>query len=362
MQFVDLKKQQEIIRKKLDENLANVLSHGHYVRGSEIKEIEYTLSKFTGARHAISCASGTDALQIALMALNLAPGDEVITTPFTFFATAEIIELLRLKPVFVDIESDTYNIDATKIESKITNKTRAIIPVGLYGQCSDMDEINYIAQKHNLVVLEDGAQSFGATYKGKRSCNLSRLAATSFFPTKPLGCYGDGGMIFTSDEMLADRLYCIANHGKDKQSRHVRIGVNSRLDTFQAAVLLAKMTVFDEEISKRKIIGERYTELLKDYIRTPVVKDDRTCVYAQYTIEVDRRNEFCINMQEMGIPTAIHYPIPLHFQPVFNYLGLKEGSLPISENVAKRVVSLPMHPYLSAAEQDFIIEKIKEFS
>ena len=360
MQFIDLKKQQEIIKKMLDENMANVLSHGRYVRGPEIGKIEEVLCRFTGAQYGISCACGTDALQIALMALHLKPGDEVITSPFTFFATAEVIELLGLKPVFVDIGPETYNIDATKIEAQITAKTKVIIPISLYGQCADMDMINQIALKHNLIVVEDAAQSFGATYKERRSCNLSSMATTSFFPSKPLGCYGDGGMVFTSDKNWAEKLRCIANHGKNKQSSHIEIGVNSRLDTLQAAILLAKMSVFEEEISKRKTIGARYTELLKNHVKTPVIRDDRTCVYAQYTIEVDRRDEFRINMKEMGIPTAIHYPIPLHLQPVLNYLDLKEGSLPISENVAKRVISLPMHPYLSESEQDSIIEKVKE--
>ena len=360
MQFIDLKKQQEVIKKKLDYNMANVLSHGRYVRGPEIEAIEKELCQFTDAPYAISCASGTDALQIALMALELSPGDEVITTSFTFFSTVEVIELLKLKPVFIDIESDTYNIDASKIESKITNRTKAIIPVSLYGQCSDMDTINQIAQTHHLIVIEDAAQSFGATYKDKKSCNLSSLAATSFFPSKPLGCYGDGGMMFTSDEVLSKKLHCIANHGKERIFYHTKVGVNSRLDSIQAAILLAKMTVFPEEVAKRKAVGERYTELLKDHVKTPIVRDDRTCVYAQYTIEVENREEFCVNMKEMGIPTAIHYPIPLHLQPVLNYLNLKEGSLPISEDVAKKVVSLPMHPYLSTSEQDFIVEKVKE--
>ncbi|MCY4523647.1 MAG: DegT/DnrJ/EryC1/StrS family aminotransferase, partial [Halobacteriovoraceae bacterium] len=283
MQFIDLKKQQEIIKKQLDENIANVLSHGRFVKGPEIDKIEEELCGFTGAKHAIACASGTDALQIALMALHLKPGDEIITSPFTFFATAEVIELLGFRPVFVDIESDTYNIDATKIEAKITNRTKAIIPVSLYGQCSDMDMINQMARKHSLIVLEDAAQSFGATYKERMSCNLSHMAATSFFPSKPLGCYGDGGMVFTSDENWAEKLRCMANHGKNDRSHYVEIGINSRLDTLQAAVLLAKMSVFEEEISKRKTIGVRYTELLKKHVKTPVVRDDRTCVYAQYT-------------------------------------------------------------------------------
>ena len=361
MQFIDLKRQQEMIRKELEQNIANVLSHGRYIKGPEIKEIEQRLCHFTGAEYAVSCGNGTDALQISLMALNLEPGDEVITTPFTFFATGEVIGLLKLRPVFVDIEPDTYNIDATKIESQITEKTKAIIAVSLFGQCSDMNSINHIAEKHGLYVIEDAAQSFGATYKNKKSCNLSHMAAASFFPSKPLGCYGDGGMVFTSDKVLVNRIHCIANHGQRERYTHVEIGINSRLDTLQAGILLAKMAVFDEEIVKRQSIGSRYTDLLGSHVKTPCIRPDRTCVYAQYTIEVDDREAFCASMNNAGIPTAVHYPRPLHLQPAFDHLGFREGSFPMAESISKKVVSLPMHPYLSNSDQDLIVEKVKEF-
>jgi UDP-2-acetamido-2-deoxy-ribo-hexuluronate aminotransferase len=360
MEFIDLKKQQEKIKYDLKSRIDAVLNHGQYIRGPEINEIESRLSEFCGAKHAIACANGTDALQIALMALDLDEGDEVITTPFTFFATAEVIALLKLKPVFVDIDPKAYNIDVLGIESKITRRTKVIMPVSLYGQCADMDEINKIAARHNIAVIEDAAQSFGALYKDRKSCNVSTIATTSFFPSKPLGCYGDGGMIFTSDDDIARKISIIANHGQEKRYHHTVIGVNSRLDTIQAAILLSKMNVFEEEIKARTKIGEYYTKNLQSYVRTPFIKDDRSSVYAQYTIEVNNRDDFCARIKEEGIPTVVHYPISLHMQPVFKNLGWKEGDFPHSENAAKRVVSLPMHPYMDQEQQDFIIQKVKE--
>lgn len=360
MHFIDLQKQQTAIKSTLDTNIAKVLAHGRYIKGPEVKELEDLLCQYSGANHAIACANGTDALQIALMALDLKPGDEVITTPFTFIATGEVILLLGLTPVFVDIDPNTYNIDAALIEEKITDKTRAIIPVSLYGQCADMDAINIIAEKHNLVVIEDAAQSFGATYNGKKSCNVSTIATASFFPSKPLGCYGDGGMMFTSDQDIADKIRVIADHGQTKRYHHTKVGINSRLDSLQAAVVLAKMTVFEDEVQKRGIIGARYTELLKDHVKTQALKEGYTSVYAQYTIEVENRDVVCAKLKEAGIPTAVHYPIPIHLQPVFEPAGAKEGSLPIAENVAKHVMSLPMHPYLSEEDQDFIVQTIKQ--
>ena len=360
MQFIDLKKQQSLIKKQLDENISNVLSHGKYIKGDEVKEIEENLADFTGAKYAIGCANGTDALQIALMALDLNIGDEIITTPFTFIATVEVIALLKLTPILVDIEPDTYNIDASKIEEKITDKTKAIIPVSLYGQPANMDEINAVAKKYNLSVIEDAAQSFGAEYNGKKSCNLSEISTTSFFPSKPLGCYGDGGMIFTSNDELAVKLRNISNHGQEKRYYHTSIGVNSRLDTIQAAILLSKMTVFENEVKSRAVIGKRYTAGLKDVVKTPVIRENATSVYAQYTIEVDNREDFCAKLKDAGIPTAVHYPVPLHLQPVFKAKDIGEGAFPFSEQAAKRVVSLPMHPYLNEKDQDFIIKTVKE--
>ena len=360
MQFIDIKKQQDKIKSKIDFAIQNVLAHGQYIRGPEIGELEKKLASYTGAKYAIACANGTDALQLSLMALNLSEGDEVITTPFTFIATAEVISLLKLKAVFVDIEADTYNIDTSKIEEKITHRTKAIIPVSLYGQVSDMDVINTIAKKHDIAIIEDAAQSFGAEYKGRKSCNLSTMATTSFFPSKPLGCYGDGGMLFTSNDILAEKLRIIANHGQSKRYVHSGIGVNSRLDTLQAAILLVKFDIFDDEVQIRQTVASRYTKALSDFVKTPTIRDNRSSVFAQYTIEVKDRDNFIAKLKDAGVPTAVHYPMPLHLQPAFYNLGYAEGSLPISEAAAKRVVSLPMHPYLSEEDQDKIIQIVKE--
>ena len=361
MQFVDLKTQQQKIEELLQKGIAHVLSHNQYINGGEVKALEDHLSQFVGASYAISCGNGTDALQIALMSLDLKSGDEIITTPFTFFATAEVISLLKLKPVFVDIEEETYNIDASRIEEKITQKTKAIVPVSLYGQCADMDEINSIADRHNISVIEDAAQSLGAMYKKEKSGNLSGIATTSFFPSKPLGCYGDGGMVFTSNESTAQKLRRITDHGQDGRYHHIEIGVNSRLDSLQAAVLLAKMTIFEEEIRLRQEIGRQRTEALQNFVKTPRVKEDRTSVYAQYTIEVENRDLFQKEMQLAGIPTAVHYPVPLHFQPVFKNIGSRRGDLPIAEKASEKVVSLPLHPYLTENDQEIIIEHVKKW-
>lgn len=361
MQFIDLRHQYKILEKDIAARFNDILENSRFIMGKEVQEIEEKLSVYTKTKYAISCASGTDGLQIALMALDLQPGDEVITTPFTFFATGEVLGLLRLKPVFVDIDENTYNINPALIEKSITKKTKAIIPVSLYGQCANMDAINEIAAKHNIPVIEDAAQSFGAEYKGKRSCGLSAIGVTSFFPSKPLGCYGDGGMIFTNDEKLATDMRIIRNHGQEKRYYHTKIGINSRLDTMQAAVLLAKIEFFQGEVTARGKIGARYTELLKNIARTPVVQENQTHVYAQYTIEIpENRDAFCQKMQDKGIPTAVHYPVPLHFQPVFKNLGFKEGDFPIAEAASKRVVSLPMHPYLDEATQNEIVAAVKE--
>lgn len=360
MEFIDLRTQYQLIQKTLDERFSDILANTRFIMGAEVQEIETILATYTHAKHAIACANGTDALQISLMALNLEPGDEVITTPFTFFATGEVLALLDLKPVFVDIEPDTYNLNPALIEAKITKKTKAILAVSLYGQCADFDAINAIAQKYQLPVIEDGAQSFGASYRNNKSCHLSTIGTTSFFPSKPLGCYGDGGMIFTDNDALAESLKIIRNHGQKERYYHVHIGVNSRLDTLQAAVLLEKFRLFQSEILQRHSIGARYTELLRDIVKTPNVRQGQTHVYAQYTIEVNDRDSFCKRMKEKGIPTAVHYPLPLHLQPVFANLDIPNGSLPIAEKAAKHVVSLPMHPYLSQAEQDKVIHAIKE--
>lgn len=359
--FVDMAAQQASIKDELDKRMADVLASGKFILGPEVKELEEKLAAYVGTKYCITCASGTDALQIALMALNIGQGDEVITTAFTYIATGEVIAQVGATPVFVDIDPVSYNIDPKKIEAAITDKTKAIIPVSLYGQCADFDEINAIAEKHNLAVIEDGAQSFGATYKGKRSCGLSTIGCTSFFPTKPLGCYGDGGAIFTDDENLAKAMDQIHRHGQDRRYHHIRMGLNSRLDTLQAAVLLAKMTKFDEEIKRREEVGKRYTRLFKDIkgIKTPTVKEDNTCVYAQYTIVVENRDELQAKLKEKGIPTAVHYPIPLNKQPIFENMS-HVGEIPNAEYVAEHVISLPMSAWLKDEDMDYIVAAVKE--
>jgi UDP-2-acetamido-2-deoxy-ribo-hexuluronate aminotransferase len=367
MDFIDLKTQYRRIKPSVDARIARVLEHGQYVLGPEVTELERTLAQYVGTRHCIAASSGTDTLLIALMALDIGPGDEVITVPFTFFATGEMIALAGATPVFVDVEPRTYNMDPARLEAAITPRTKAIMPVSLYGQCADFAAINAIACRHNLPVIEDGAQSFGATHHGKRSCGLSLIGSTSFFPSKPLGGYGDGGALFTDDEALATRMREIRVHGQDRRYHHPRLGLNGRLDTLQAAVLLAKLEIFDDEVAARIRLGARYSELLAEAfasqpnaIRTPYVEPFNACVYAQYTIEVDDREVFETRMKSFGVPTAVHYPLALHLQPVFAHLGLPVGSFPVSEAAARRVISLPMHPYLTEAQQVKVVGSVKE--
>lgn len=345
IEFIDLKSQQARIKDKIDAGIQRVLSHGQYILGPEVAELEEKLAQFVGAKHCITCANGTDALQIAQMALGIGPGDEVITPGFTYIATAETVALLGAKPVYVDIDPRTYNLDPQKLEAAITPRTKAIIPVSLYGQCADYDAINAIAAKYSIPVIEDAAQSFGATYKGKRSCNLTTIACTSFFPSKPLGCYGDGGAMFTNDDELAKVLRQIARHGQDRRYHHVRVGVNSRLDTLQAAILLPKLEVFEEELEQRQRIASLYSESLRALgIKTiPYVEEWNTSAYAQYTILVDGRDQLQEKLKKQGIPTAVHYPIPLNKQPAVADASVQ---LPVGDRVAEQVMSLPMHPYL----------------
>ncbi len=357
--FIDLKSQQDRIKETLDRRIAAVLAHGQYIMGPEVYELEKQLAEYTGAKHCISVANGTDALLIAMMALDIKTGDEVITTPFTFIATAEMIAFLGATPVFVDIDPRTYNIDPDLIEAAITPRTRAVMPVSLYGQCADMDAINAIAAKHGLAVIEDAAQSFGATYKGRKSCNLSTIGCTSFFPSKPLGCYGDGGACFTSDDALAAKMSQIRLHGQDRRYHHPVIGLNGRLDTLQAAILLAKLTVFENEIAERQRVAARYAELLAGVVSPPYIEEYNTSAYAQFTVQVNNREQVQEKLKTAGIPTAVHYPIPLHLQPAFAYLGLGEGAFPISKSVAKRVMSLPMNPYLTEKMQFAVATSIK---
>lgn len=353
MEFIDLKAQQVRIRERINAGIRSVLEHGKYILGPEVEELEARLAEYVGVRHCITCANGTDALQIAQMALGIAPGDEVITPGFTYIATAETVALLGARPVYVDVDPRTYLLDPEKLEAAITPRTRAIIPVSLYGQCADMDAINEIAARHGIPVIEDAAQSFGATYRGRRSCSLSQIATTSFFPSKPLGCYGDGGALFTDDDELAKVLRQIARHGQGRRYYHVRIGVNSRLDTLQAAILLPKLDILDEELRLREQVAERYGRLLRAHgFATPHVEPHNTSAYAQYTVEVDDREVVIARLAEAGIPTAVHYPIPLNRQPAVADPGV---DLPIGNAASRRVVSLPMHPYLSPEDQERIV-------
>ncbi|WP_313950824.1 DegT/DnrJ/EryC1/StrS family aminotransferase [Accumulibacter sp.] len=357
MQFIDLQAQYQALKTSINARIQKVLDHGQYIMGPEVLELEGKLVEYTGAKQCITVASGTEALLIALMALDIKPGDEIITTPFTFVATAEVIALLGATPVFVDIEADTCNIDVKKIEAAISPRTRVIMPVSLYGQAADMNEINAIAARHGLTVIEDAAQSFGAEYQGKKSCNLSTIGCTSFFPSKPLGCYGDGGAIFTSDDQLAKAMREIRVHGQEKRYVHTRIGVGGRMDTLQCAVVLAKMEHFEWEVEQRLLRGEHYLGLLEGLssVQQPVIRPDRTCVWGQFTVQVENRESVLDRFTVKGVPTAVHYPVPLHLQPAYQGICRTSGTLKTAELVSSRVFSLPMHPYLEHAEQQMII-------
>jgi len=332
----------------------NVISSARYILGKETEEFEYSLQEFVGSEYALGCSSGTDALLLALMALEIGPGDEIITTPFTFIATAETIAFVGAKPVFVDIKDETYNIDFSLIEEAITVKTKAIMPVSLYGQMADMDEISQIAIKHGLAVIEDGAQSFGAIYKGIRSCNASIIGCTSFFPAKPMGCFGDGGAVFTKSAEIYEKMKAMRVHGQVKRYTHKYIGMGGRLDNLQAAILNIKMKYYSKDIERRQAVAEKYTNILEKNISTPIVKNNRTSVWAQYTVRVENRNRVQEGLRNLGIPTAVHYPIPMHLQECFNYLGHREGDFPVSEKCSKEVISLPMNPYLTNQEINYI--------
>jgi UDP-2-acetamido-2-deoxy-ribo-hexuluronate aminotransferase len=354
--FIDLRTQYLALKPQIQARIEAVLEHGQYVMGPELKELEDKLAAFTGAKHCITCASGTEALLMSLMALGIGPGDEIVTTPFTFVATAEMIVLLGAKPVFVDVEPDTGNINAELIEAAITSRTKAIIPVSLYGQTADMDAINAIAAKHgNLPVIEDAAQSFGATYKGKKSCNLSTIGCTSFFPSKPLGCYGDGGAIFTNDDGLAQVMREIRVHGQSQRYVHTRVGVGGRMDTLQCAIVLAKLERFEWEVQRRIEIGHHYNRLLdKACIARIQQRPERTSVYAQYTIMAPNREALQKRLTEAGIPTAVHYPVPLNEQPAYKHLCCPDCT-PVAQQLAKKVMSLPMSADLSFDLQKTII-------
>ncbi len=360
MRFIDLARQYQALEQKIDQRIKKVLQHTQFILGPEVFELEEKLAHWVGVKHCITVSNGTDALLMSMMALQLKPGDEVITTAFTFFATVETMLLLGVKPIFVDIDPNTFLMDHSQIEAAITSRTRAIMPVSLYGQTADMDVINAIAAKHGLAVIEDAAQSFGATYKGRQSCGLSELGCTSFFPSKPLGCYGDGGAVFTNDDHLAKYLKEIRVHGQTDRYVHTSLGINGRFDTLQAAILLEKLTIFGEEVIKRQEIGNYYNQLLQKYVGVTKVVPHNTCVFAQYTIRVEKRDEFCKKLQKLGVPTAVHYPIPLTKQPLIENEDYAQVKLPHTEKAANEVVSLPMHPYLSPSEIEKICQIVAE--
>lgn len=357
--FVDLKAQHALLRDEIDRRMRAVLEHGQYILGPEVCELEEALAQRTGARHCITVASGTEALLISLMALGVGPGDEVITTPFTFVATAEVIVLVGATPVFVDVDPETCNLDARLVEAAITERTRAILPVSLYGQPADAEEIDAIAARHGLPVVEDAAQSFGATYRGRASGNLSTIGCTSFFPSKPLGCYGDGGAIFTSDDALAEAMREIRVHGQSRRYHHTRIGVGGRMDTLQCAVVLAKLGRFDAELAARRRVAARYDAAFDEAgIPRAKVLPDRESAHAQYAIFVDERDRVRARLEGEGIPTAVHYPVPLHHQPAYRE-RCKAGPLPHAEAAAARVLNLPIHPYLEEETQAKVIDAVK---
>ncbi len=358
MEFIDLKEQYRRYKGEIDDRIQRVLNHGHYVMGPEIAELETALAAYVGVKHCITVASGTDSLEIALRALNIGPGDEVITVPFTWISTAEAIALVGAKPVFVDIETVSFNIDIDQIEAAITANTKAIIPVSLFGQMPDYGRINEIAKRHGLTVIEDAAQSFGATQNGVRSCGITAIGSTSFFPAKPFGCYGDGGALFSDDDTLADNMRAIRTHGGVKRHYHPLLGMNGRFDTLQAAVMLAKLPHFDWEVQERSRIGERYSKALDAYCNVPQVIAGNTHVYAQYTIRVPGRDQVAEQLKAAGIPSAVYYPKCLHEQPVFANLGYQLGNFPESEKAANEVLSLPMHPFLSEEDQDRVINAL----
>lgn len=352
--FANLQYQYQLYKNEIDIAIQNVLNKSNYIMGEEVSILEKSLEEFTGAKYAITCSNGTDALLLAMMALGIKKGDEVITTPFTFIATAETISFLGAIPVFVDIDEKTYNIDASLIEEKITSKTKAIMPVSLYGQPSDMDQIQNIATKYNLKVIVDGAQSFGATYKNKTDSTLGDISTTSFFPAKPLGCFGDGGAVFTSNEDLAIKMKQLRVHGQNKRYHHKYIGMGGRLDTLQAAILNVKLKYYSKDLKLRQEVASKYNEALGSNLILPYIEKSSTSAWAQYSVRVSNRDELQAKLKEKGIPTAVHYPKPLHLQECFEYLGYKKGDFPISEIVSNEIMSLPMNPYLKDDEIEYI--------
>ena len=366
--FANLQYQYQLYKDEIDQAIQDVLNKSNYIMGEEISTLEHSLEVFTGTSKAITCSSGTDALLLAMMALDIQPGDEIITTPFTFISTAETIAFLGAVPVFVDINEQTYNIDPSKIEEVITEKTKAIIPVSIFGQPSDIDAIQAIADNNDLKVIIDGAQSFGSTYKGKMDSNLGDISITSFFPAKPLGCFGDGGAVFTNNEKLATKLRSLRIHGQSKRYHHKYIGMGGRMDTIQAAVLNVKLKYYAKDLALRQEVAEKYNEVLRQQFLVsskeliiPVIKDTCTSSWAQYSVRVKgegRRVKVQEKLKENGVPTAVHYPIPLHLQECFKYLGYEKGHFPVSETVSQEILSLPMNPYLKEEEIVYIIKTL----
>lgn len=359
--FANLQYQHELYKEEIESAILKVARNCNFIMGNEVQELEKSLEEFTGAKHAITCSSGTDALLLAMMALGIKPGDEIITTPFTFIATAETIAFLGATPVFVDIDEKTYNIDPNKIEYAVTNKTKAIIPVSLYGQPADMDAIQAIADRYDLKVIIDGAQSFGSTYNGKTDSNLGDISITSFFPAKPLGCYGDGGAVFTNNEEYAVKMKQLRVHGQSIRYHHKYIGIGARLDTIQAAVLNVKLKYYKKDLDLRQEVAQKYSSKLSTHnlnLIFPFVKDGRTSVWAQYSIRVKDRDKVQEKLKELGLPIAIHYPLPLHLQECFEYLGYKKGDFPIAELVSSEIMSLPMNPYLNDEEISYILNNL----
>lgn len=365
MQFIDLKRQYEILKDKIDPSIHSILDSCRFILGPEIAQLENMLAQYTNTKHCVTCGSGTDALLMPLMAWGIGPGDAVFTTPFTFIATAEVIKLVGAVPVFVDIDPISFNIDTQKLDSAINKtltegkyKPKAIIPVDLFGLPADYDAIDAIAKKHNLLTLEDAAQAFGAIYKNKKTCSFVNAAATSFFPAKPLACYGDGGAVFTNDDSLFDKLISIRMHGQgEDRYQHARIGINGRMDSIQAAVLIAKMSIFDDEIAKRNIVANKYNEALNKLVITPAVPDFATSVWAQYSVLADNaahRADLQANLKKNDVPTAIYYPIPLHLQPAFADLNYSKNDFPVAESISERIFSIPMHPYINDDEIELI--------
>jgi UDP-2-acetamido-2-deoxy-ribo-hexuluronate aminotransferase len=357
--FANLQLQYQKYKVDIESNIQAVLNKSNYIMGEEILELEKAFQEFTGAKHSIVCSSGTDALLLAMMAMDIKPGDEIITSPFTFISSAETIAFMKAKPVFVDIESDTFNIDANLIEAAITKKTKAIMPVSLFGQPADMDAIQLVAKKNNLQVIVDGAQSFGSTYKDKTDSNVGDISTTSFFPAKPLGCYGDGGAVFTNNDEYAEKIKMMRVHGQKKRYHHKYIGMGGRLDTIQAAILLAKLPYYSQELEGRHQVATRYNEAFLDKIKIPLIKTHRTSAWAQYTIRVSDRDKVQTNLKEIGIPTAVYYPIPLHLQECFYYLNYKSGTFPISEKASNEVMSIPMNAFLNNKQVDYVVSNIK---